>query len=36
MRVIYLIRFIDEGGRPIALKKYAPEFDAVLRQVSQE
>ena len=28
--------FIDEGGRPIALKKYAPEFDAVLRQVSQE
>lgn len=28
--------FIDEGGRPIALKKYAPKFDAVLRQVSQE
>ncbi len=28
--------FIDEAGRPIALKKYAPEFDAVLRQVSQE
>ena len=28
--------FIDEGGRPIALKKYAPQFDAVLRQVSQE
>lgn len=26
--------FIDENGRPIAVKKRAPEFDAVLRGIS--
>ena len=28
--------FIDENGRPIAVKKRAPEFDAILRGISQE
>ena len=27
--------FIDENGRPIAVKKRAPEFDAVLKESSQ-
>ncbi len=27
--------FIDENGRPIAIKKRAPEFDAVLKNASQ-
>lgn len=28
--------FIDKDGRPIAVKKRAPEFDAVLREISQK
>lgn len=28
--------FIDENGRPIAVKKHAPEFDAILRGSSQK
>ena len=28
--------FIDENGRPIAVKKRAPEFDAVLKESSQK
>jgi len=28
--------FIDDKGRPIAVKKRAPEFDAVLRGISQK
>ena len=28
--------FIDENGRPIAVRKRAPEFDAVLRGLSLE
>ena len=28
--------FIDDSGRPIAVKKRAPEFDAVLRGISQK
>ena len=28
--------FIDKDGRPIAVKKRAPEFDAVLRGISQK
>ena len=28
--------FIDENGRPIAVKKRAPEFDAVLKEFSQK
>ena len=28
--------FIDENGRPIAVKKCAPEFDAVLKESSQK
>ena len=28
--------FIDENGRPIGVKKRAPEFDAILRGISQE
>ncbi len=28
--------FIDENGRPIAVKKRAPEFDAALREFSQK
>ena len=28
--------FIDENGRPIAVKKRAPEFDAVLKETSHQ
>lgn len=28
--------FVDEGGRPIAVKKRMPEFDAVLKSFSQK
>ena len=28
--------FIDENGRPIAVKKRAPEFDAILRGISKK
>ncbi len=28
--------FIDKNGSPIAVKKYAPEFDAILRGLSQK
>lgn len=28
--------FIDENGRPIAVKKYFPDFDAVLKQEHKE
>ena len=28
--------FIDENGRPIAVNKRAPEFDAVLKEASQK
>lgn len=28
--------FIDENGRPIAVKKHVPEFNAVLREISQK
>lgn len=28
--------FVDESGRPIAVKKRMPEFDAVLKSFSQK